>query len=61
MNLQQTASIYIPYIQEWASITGACIENGKFRLIWKTNSNKSGTIDLDTTQDLVKSFTVVPF
>lgn len=61
MNLQQTASIYIPHIQEWASIAGACIEDGKFRLIWKTYSNKSGTIDLDTAQDLVKSFVVVPF
>ena len=64
MNLNsklQPASIYLPHIKEWASITGACLEDGKFRLIWKTDSQKFGTIALDTAQELVKSFTVVPF
>lgn len=63
MNLNsdlQPASIYIPDIKEWASITGACLEDGNFRLIWKTGSNKFGTMALDTAQELVKSF-VVPF
>jgi hypothetical protein len=61
MNLNsnlQPASIYIPQLQEWASITGACLEDGKFRLIWKTDSNKLGTIALDTVTELVKSFAV---
>jgi hypothetical protein len=56
----QSASIYIPHLKEWASITGACLEDGNFRLIWKTDSNKLGTMALDTVQELVKSF-AVPF
>lgn len=56
----QSASLYIPHLEEWASITGACVEDGKFRLIWKTASNKLGTIDLDTVQELAKRF-AVPF
>ena len=61
MNLNsnlQPASIYIPHLKEWASITGACLEDGNFRLIWKTDSNKFGTIALDTAIDLVKCFPV---
>lgn len=54
------AIIYIPTIQVWASITGACLEDGKFRLIWKTDDNQFGTMDIDTLQTLVHSFPV-PF
>jgi len=53
-------SVYIPTIQAWASITGACLENGKFRLTWKTDDNRLGTMDIDTLQTLVHSFPV-PF
>jgi hypothetical protein len=63
MNLNsklQAASIYIPHLQEYAHITGACLEEGQFRLIWQTDSKKFGTMALDTAQELVKNF-VVPF
>lgn len=56
----EPVSLYIPHVEEWASITGACLEDGQFRLIWKTNSNKFGTMALDTAQELAKSFGV-PF
>ena len=59
-NSLQSATIYIPHLKEWASITGACLENGKFQLLWKTDSKQEGTMDLDTAQELVKSF-VAPF
>lgn len=50
------ATIYIPHLKEWASITGACHEDGNFRLIWKTESGKLGTMALDTAMMLIKSF-----
>lgn len=50
------ASIYIPHLEEWASITGACFEDGQFRLIWKTPSNHFGLMSLDAAQELIKTF-----
>lgn len=65
MNLDKKltrASIYIPEIEEWVCIVGSCLENGQFRLIWRTYNNQSklGTIDLDKVQELVKNY-AVPF
>ena len=54
------ASVFIPHLQEWASICGACLEDGNFRLIWKTESGNLGTMALDTAAELVKHFSV-PF
>lgn len=54
------ATIYIPTIQKWASITGACLENGQFRLIYKTDDNQFGLMSLDTAQTLINCFPV-PF
>lgn len=54
------ASIYIPSVQKWASITGACMYEGEFRLIYKTDDNYFGLMSLDTVQTLIKCFPV-PF
>ena len=49
-------TIYIPTIKKWASITGACLVDKKFHLIYKTDDNESGFMALDTAQMLVKLF-----
>jgi hypothetical protein len=53
-------TIYIPTIGKWASITGACLVDKQFRLIYKTDDNESGFMALDTAQMLVNLFPV-PF
>lgn len=50
------ASIYIPELSKWATVTGACLENGHFRLIWKTDCNHFGLMTLDKAQELISSF-----
>ncbi|MEA5595683.1 hypothetical protein [Rivularia sp. UHCC 0363] len=56
------AFIYIPTIEKWGRITGCCLVDGKFQLIYATENNKDfGTMDVETCKDLVKSFGVVPF
>ena len=49
-------TIYIPAIDKWASITGACLKDKEFRLIYKTDDNEFGFMSLDTAQTLVKLF-----
>ncbi|MEM6398686.1 MAG: hypothetical protein AAF757_00415 [Cyanobacteria bacterium P01_D01_bin.116] len=49
-------TIYIPTIDKWASITGACLKDNQFRLTYKTDDNDFGFMALDTAQLLVKLF-----
>ncbi|BAZ71287.1 MAG: hypothetical protein NHB32_25040 [Fischerella sp. CENA71] len=53
-------SIYIPHLQAWASVTGACIEDGSLRLICKTDDNGELLLSPDTVQMLFNCFHV-PF
>lgn len=56
------AFLYIPHLDKWAQITGGCLVDGKFQLIFKTEDNKNfGTLNTDTVQDLIKSFGITPF
>ncbi len=51
-----SATIYISHLEEWASITGACLKDGEFHLIWKTPSNQFGLMELSDALLLVKTF-----
>ncbi|KAB8318684.1 hypothetical protein SD81_014680 [Tolypothrix campylonemoides VB511288] len=53
-------TIYIPHLKNWASVTGACLEDGNFRLICKTDDGKVTLLSPDTLQMLIKCF-AVPF
>ncbi len=55
-----SATFYIPSIQKWASITGACLRDGKFRLVFKTDDNDIGLMSLEALQALIERFPV-PF
>ena len=57
-----SASIYNPNISKWGVITGACLVNDRFQLIFVSEDKKDfTTMDLDTCRDLIKSFGVIPF
>ena len=51
-------SVYIPTLDACITITGACLEDGKARLIWKTDDNRIGTMDIGTFQMLAKLFAI---
>jgi hypothetical protein len=59
-NRIEAAYVFLPEIKEFVSIIGSCLQNGKFCLIWKTNTKKLGTIDPSTFAELSKKY-VVPF
>ena len=56
------AFIYIPHLNKWSQITGGCLVEGRFQLIYFTEDKKDfGTLNPDTVQDLINSFGVTPF
>lgn len=56
------AFIYIPHLKKWAQITGGCLVDGRFQLIFRTEDKENfGTLNPDTVNDLIKSFGVTPF
>lgn len=56
------AFIYIPSLNKWAQITGGCLVDGEFQLIFVSEDKENfGTLNPNTVQDLIKSFGVTPF
>lgn len=56
------AFIFVPTVKKWGQITGGCLVNGKFQLIFVSEDKKEFvTLNPDTVQDLINSFGVTPF
>lgn len=58
-NLSDVA-IFVPILNDWASVVGACMEDGNLRLICKSDDGKTVLLAPDTVQILFNCFHV-PF
>ncbi len=50
------ASLYVPFIKEWVEIVGCCLENGEFKLTWKSESGKLGTMSVGLCEELASRY-----